>query len=216
MANPWVELAGKLTQLGLPLLGRAVGSAFLGAPGGAIGEGAGNVLSAALAAALGLPVTKATPEAISDAIDNNETTRVVANLKALETEVAARWPALAQIEGAERTSEVEIAKINAEANATMREADIREHVATNGFWQSLYRPIMMWGAAGNLLAFGGVFFWALLADPPLWQRLVDGYVVATWWIGTSGTVLGLHFFTRGMERKAAVQQPIVKTTTDSD
>ena len=193
----WSSLAGKLAQMGLPMLGRALG----GPLGGTIGGLVGNVIAKALG-------VEATPEAVSDAIEQGETTQVVATLRAVEAEAAVRWPALADIEGHERTAEVEVAKINAQASA-----DIRRDVAENGKWASGYRPLLMYACTFNLIWFGGLFFYSLMIDAVIWNRMVEGYIVVSWWIGGMATILGFHFFTRGQERKAAVQQPTVASST---
>lgn len=201
MTDAWKEVAGQFAQMGLPLLGRLLGGAIpvIGALGGAsFGEMAGKLVAQAVAAALGV---KATPEAISAAVKDGDTAEVVAKMRAIEAEAVAKWPELAKIEQSNSVAEVEVAKINAQASAEMR-----KEVVTNGFWSSLYRPVLMYAATANLIVFGALFFWGLVANAPLWQRLVDGYLIVSWWLGISGVILGWHFTTRGQERRAALTE----------
>jgi hypothetical protein len=124
---------------------------------------------------------------------------VLARLKAIEAEAAVRWPALAQISEHESKAEVEIARLNAETAAR-----VAAEVASNGFWLTLYRSIAMYAATLNLIGFGLTFFYGMYLDQALWGRIVEGRDVVAWWIGAMASVLGLHFFSRAQERKAAV------------
>lgn len=203
-ASTWKEVGGQLAQMGLPILGRALGGAFLGGLGGTIGENVGQVMAVVVAKALGVSPT---PAAVSQAIEEGNTTEVVASLRAAEAEAAVRWPSLADIEGHERRAEVEVARINAEASAEMRRA-----IGTNGPIQSFYRVILLWGATAGLLLFSFLFFMALIADDNMWQKMVDGYFVISWFVGIMGTIVGFHFFSRASERRAAIQAPVVESS----
>lgn len=208
----WQAVAAQLAQLGLPILGRLLGGmvpmvgGFLGGEGG-LGEQAGGLVARAIATALGV---EPTPEAIGRAIEQKPTSEVVTKLQAIEAEAAAKWPALAEIAKVETEGETEVAKINAEANARAV-----VEIASNGFWLSLYRSILMYAATAQLAAFGIVFFYALLLDQSLWSRVTSGMDLIKWWLGANASVLGVHFYTRGKEREAAAtgqaQGPIVGT-----
>lgn len=199
MASEWKEVAAQLAQLGLPILGRALGGQ-IPIIGGLFGKEAGGMIGSTIASAIAMALgVDATPGAISEAIEGGNTTEVVARLQTIEAEAAARWPALAEIAKVETSGEIEVAKINAESSAR-----VAGEIATNGFWLSLYRSILMYAATFNLIVFGVVFFWALLIDQAMWQRLVDGRDLIAWWIGGNVSILGFHFYTRGKEREAAV------------
>jgi hypothetical protein len=195
----WTSVASQLAQLGLPILGRVLGGSIpvigplLGAGGG---EAVGRLVAGAISKALGVPPT---PEAISNAIESGDTTEVVAKLKAIEAEAVVRWPALAQIEQSQNTAEVEVAKINAESSAR-----VATEIATNGFWLSLYRSILLYAATFGLIFFGVLFFWALTVSDEMWTKLVSGIDMVKWWVGGMVTLLGFHFYTRGKEREAAI------------
>jgi hypothetical protein len=81
---------------------------------------------------------------------------------------------------------------------------VATEIATNGFWLTLYRSILMYTATFNLGLFGFVFFYGMLFDAILWARLVEGKDMIAWWLGANASVLGFHFYTRGKEREAAV------------
>lgn len=206
MNEEWKSVAAQLSQLGLPILGRLLGGhipiigPLLGTSGG---EMAGRIAASAIAKALGV---EPTPEAVKSAIDNGETTEIVSTLRAIEGEAAVRWPALAQIEGHERTAEVEIAKINAETSA-----GIRKDMATNDPKASFYRTILMWVATANLAFIFGMFKYAYLFSPELFKLFVDGQVLLGIDVGISMTALGWHFTTRSAERKAAITMDDVNT-----
>jgi len=190
----WKSLAGKFAQMGLPILGSALGGPLGGTIGGFVGK--------IIAEALGV---EATPEAVNNAIENGETSVVLATLKAVEAEAAERWPALAQIEGHERRAETAIAQTNAVASLKM--AETAGKMAENHPILTFYRTLLMYFSTFNLIGFGVFFFYALIIDDTMWQKMVDGYLIVAWWIGANGSVLGVHFVTRSSERKAAVNLP---------
>lgn len=207
MDGSWQEVAAKLAGLGLPVLGKLVGGNIpvvgpvINMLGG--GEAVGRIIAQGIALALGV---KPTPEAVSEAIDNGNTTEVVAKLKAVEAEAAARWPAVAEINKSADSADVEIAKINAEASAR-----IATDLAGNSPTQSLYRPILLWGASLNLIVTFIVFNWAMISDVffngNLLSKLQGSEAVLVISISLATLILGWHFSTRASERKAAVNAP---------
>jgi hypothetical protein len=98
--DQWKQLAAKLAQMGLPVLGRTIG-ALVGSQvpifGGMIagaGENIGSAAAAMVAHALGV---EPTAEAINTAIESQPTSEVMARLQAAESEAAVKWPAIAAI-----------------------------------------------------------------------------------------------------------------------
>lgn len=93
----WKALAAKLAQMGLPVLGRTIGTLIGGqipVVGGYIsgaGENIGATAARMLADALGV---EPEPEAISAAIESQPTTEVMTKLQAVEMEASAKWAAL--------------------------------------------------------------------------------------------------------------------------
>lgn len=203
MATAWKEVAAQLAQLGLPVLGRALGGQIPiigGVFGGQVGETIGNTIASAIAMALGVDPT---PEAVSGAIERGETTEVMARLQAIEAEATAKWPALAEIAKSETAGEIEVARINAQASA-----QAVTEIASNGFWLSLYRSILMYAATFNLIIFGGVFWYSIAIDRTLLQTLSANIDIVKWWLGGNVSLLGFHFYTRGKEREAAVTREV--------
>ena len=96
--SDWKTLAAKLAQMGLPVLGKAVGTLVGGQVpifGNMIegaGENIGNAAAKMIADALGVDVDA---EAISNAIETAPTSDVMAKLQAAETEAIAKWPQIA-------------------------------------------------------------------------------------------------------------------------
>lgn len=198
----WQSVAGQLAQLGFPMLGRVLGGSIpvvggmFGGEGG-LGEQAGRVVANAISKALGVPPT---PEAISAAIENGNTTEVVARLQGIQAEAVARWPALADMAEADASAQVELIK----ASSAAYETRIRADVATNGFWLSLYRPILNYAATINLILIGIGITWAVYVGGTLMTNLVAAQNLVMAWVGVLGAIVGVHWYTRGKEREAAL------------
>jgi hypothetical protein len=107
----WKTIAAKLAQMGLPVLGRTIGTLVGGQVPifGDMIEGAGeNIGKAAadmIARSLGV---EPTPDAIGQAIERMPTTDVMTRLQGVEAEAMAKWPALAEMhkaDAADRTAQ---------------------------------------------------------------------------------------------------------------
>lgn len=119
----WKEPAAKLAALGLPILGKALGTLV----GGQIpifgdmiegaGENIGIGAAKMIADALGV---EPTPEAINNAIETQPTTQVVQALQTAESEAAAKWPALAEMVRAREEGATERFRIGTADNADAR------------------------------------------------------------------------------------------------
>lgn len=96
----WKALAAKLAAMGLPVLGKTIGTLVGGQipiVGGMIagaGENIGAAAASMIANALGV---EPTPDAINTAIESKPTTEVVTQLQKVESEAAAKWPEIAHI-----------------------------------------------------------------------------------------------------------------------
>jgi hypothetical protein len=162
----WKALAAKLTTLGLPILAQGLGTMVLGPIGGTMGETIGGVVAGMIANALG---TEATPEAINTAIEQGNTTDVVTNLQAVQADVAAKWPALAQIAQAEEaTAQTQIVQ----TTQAMKQDVVSATLLTNGSkWKtpivvlnSLWRPLFAYELLLECVGFASIVFYALIRN----------------------------------------------------
>lgn len=123
----WKETAAKLAALGLPVLGKTVGTLV----GGQIpifgnmiegaGENIGKAAADMIASALGV---EPTPEAINSAIENRPTTQVIEALQAKEAEATEKWPAVAAAIKAQEEGRTERFKAGVADNADARETNV--------------------------------------------------------------------------------------------
>lgn len=102
----WKDLAGSLARAGAPIIGTAIG----GPLGGTIGGVVGNIVANALG-------VDSTPEAVNEAITTGDPAVVSVALSKAESEVVAKWDAIARIAQAQ----ADVDKVNVEQiNETIR------------------------------------------------------------------------------------------------
>jgi hypothetical protein len=218
----WQALAPLFRQLGLPVLawlleklpavaGEAVkGLPFGGLLSGAVEKAARSILGQAMKA-LGLDPAEATPDDVRAAIEGGSTTDVMTKLQEVEAK-AAQTASLVELFKSDNETDVEMAKVNAETFLASRRAD----AASNDYWLSLYRPILLWGCSFALLYLIGVVLYAATVGGDLVDN-IQGMenILMTVFGALVGALLG-HMVTRASERKAllapSVPVPAAATT----
>lgn len=196
----WEGVGAQLARMGLPVLGRALGGSIpvIGPViGSKIGENIGEVVADLIASKLGVDPT---PSAVSNAIERGKTSEVMQELKAAQADAIAKYPALAQIADAETRGEVEVAKVNQEAYLNI----LKMEMAHNDPRLTFYRTLINWSVAVQMIIFGVTLNWAVFTGGDLLDNLVKCFELLTWWIGMNLSIVGVHYFTRGKERVAAV------------
>lgn len=153
----WKDLAGGLIGSGAPILGKIIGG-LLPVPGGSlIGEAAGNILAKALG-------VEPTPEAVNDALHNDNSDITIAKIKAAETEAAAKWPALAEMAKAQHEAETVQFQAQIEDVKSARERDVNVRQLSGG--TNTRANVMLIGAFTCLVSviFGVLWFRASIPD----------------------------------------------------
>jgi hypothetical protein len=176
----WKQVGGQAIAAGAPILGRIIGE-FIPFPGGGFLAEWG---IKKIAEVLGVPSVDATPETISNAIQNTPPDVLAQKFEAIEKEAVSRWDALAKIGVAHAQQNTETAKA---INET-----IREETAQGPSWWH-WRHLVGYVVVGNgvmfmigsakLMMFGGdIAGLATLvtAITPIFLALcaLNGYVAA--------------------------------------
>lgn len=184
-SKDWGPLAAQLAQMGLPTLGKAVGTIAGGSipivggflPG--VGENLGKAAATMIADALGV---KPDPDEITAAIENSPTTDVTATLQGLEQEAQYKWPALAAM-AAEETKQFQT-----QAEDTERARQWAIQLAATNSPTQWAAPIL---GIFICLAFSGLLLFRLLYPATVTDQLLDGLT------GTLGAafmmVVGYYF-----------------------
>lgn len=208
-SKDWGPLAAQLAQMGLPTLGKAIGTiagSSIPIVGGylpGVGENLGREAARMIANALGV---KPDPEAITAAIEGAPTTDVMATLQAKEAEAQHKWPALALM-AKEETEQQRVA-----AEDTERARQFAIQLATmNSPVQ--WAPVILGSAI--VIAFFGLMIVRTLSPPVVPDEGLSQLIGAL--AAAFGAVVGYYFgSSAGARRKdftiqalsaAAAEQP---------
>lgn len=218
----WKDLSPIFARLGMPMIAWALdklpaiaGTAVKGLPFGGLLSGAAEtgvrLILTQLVKSLGLDPATATPDDVKDAVDHGNTSEVVSNLQAVEAK-AASMTALVDLFKSDNVADVEMAKVNSDTFLANRRAD----AASNDYWMSMYRPILLWGCSFALLYLIGVVLYAASVGGALVDNIKGmENILMTVFGALIGALLG-HFVTRASERKALLapmNAPAAATTT---
>jgi hypothetical protein len=205
--SDWKPLAAKLAALGLPFLGNAllgqipVVGGIVNAMGG--GKKVGEFAARMVADLLGVPPT---PEAISQAIDEGNTTQVLATLKAAEGQVKDTVGAARDVAVSDNAIAPAIAAVNAES--TYRLTELATRTASNDYKATFYRTIVVWGAGLALVLDLTGMSWAFASDIFRGTQILKGLEGAELMInikiGLETLCLGWHWQTRDSLRGKAI------------